>query len=422
MAVLVVDQQKKPLMPCSEKRARLLLSGGRAVVQRHFPFIIRLKDRRVEDSQVQPVALKLDPGSRTTGIALVRVEHSEAGEVHHALHLAHLTHRGQEVHRRLGQRAGYRRRRRSANVRYRPPRFLNRRRVKGWFPPSLRSRMDNVLTWARRYHRWVPLSRIEVEQVRFDLALMQNPELAGVAYQQGELAGWEMRAYLLEKFGRRCVYCGKQEVPFEIEHVRPRSRGGSDRVSNLVLACHACNQAKGNQTAAEFGHVEVEQQAKTPLKDACAVNATRFALVECLASLKLPIGTWSGGRTRWNRARFQIEKTHAHDALCVGDLAGVARGRGLTLSIEATGRGSHCRTNVDSSGFPRGLLTRQKRIRGFATGDLVRAVVPPPRKTAGKHTGRVAVRSSGSFRVGKIDGINAKYCRLVQRADGYVYG
>ena len=93
----------------------------------------------------------------------------------------------------------------------------------------------------------------------------------------------------------------------------------------------------------------------------------------------------------------------------------------LGAGIESAGRGSHCRTNVDGSGFPRGYLTREKRIRGFSTGDLVRAVVPAPLKTAGVHTGRVAVRASGSFRVGKVDGINARYCVLLQRTDGYTY-
>jgi 5-methylcytosine-specific restriction endonuclease McrA len=373
MSVFVVDRDKRPLMPCSEKRARVLLGAGRAVVHRRMPFVIRLKDRRRSESVVQTVALKLDPGSHTTGMAVVRVEqveNTEQGgpravlEVHHALHLAELSHRGAAIHTRMEKRAGYRRRRRSANLRYRPSRFHNRRRKEGWLPPSLRSRILNVFTWAARYQRWVPLARIEVERVEFDLALMQNPEIEGVAYQHGELAGWECRAYLLEKFGRRCVYCGKQDVPFEVDHVCPRSRGGTDRIANLVLSCHECNQAKGNHTAAEFGYPEVEKLARAPLKDASAVNATRFALVERLDSLGLPIGTWSGGRTRWNRARFQVEKTHANDALCVGSIAGVEKGKGLTLTIEATGRGSHCRTNVDDSGFPRGYLTRQKRMWG----------------------------------------------------------
>ena len=94
MAVCVVDRRKHPLMPCSEKRARLLLARERAVVHRLAPFTIRLKDRLAEASAIQPVVLKVDPGSRTTGLALAREEATEAGPVHHALHLVHLAHRG----------------------------------------------------------------------------------------------------------------------------------------------------------------------------------------------------------------------------------------------------------------------------------------------------------------------------------------
>ncbi len=419
--VFVLDKHKQPLMPCTPKRARLLLAQGRAVVHRIKPFVIRLKDRRALDSVLQPVVLKLDPGSKTTGSALVREEATPDGPVHYALHLAELTHRGEAVHRALLQRASYRRRRRSANLRYRPCRVALRRRALSWLPPSLRSRIGNVLTWAQRYAHWAPVSRIEVERVKFDLALMQNPEVAGVEYQRGELFGWEVRAYLLEKFQYRCAYCGRAHTVFELDHIVPRSRHGSNRVSNLALSCHDCNIAKGKQTAAEFGHPEVEAQAKRPLGDAAAVNATRYALVEALRVLGLPIGTWSGGRTRWNRDRFGIEKAHCLDALCVGTLAGVHVPPLCPLAITAQGRGRYQRTNVNGSGFPRGYFTREKRVRGFSTGDLVRAEVPAHLKTGGVRLGRVAVRASGSFRVGKTDGINARYCRVLQRMDGYSY-
>src|SRR5713101_4562185 len=423
--VFVLDRHKKPLMPCTPKKARLLLSRGRAVVHRLSPFVIRLKDRRVEESALQPIALKLDPGSRTTGIALARVEDTGKGEVHHAVHLAEVHHRGGSVHKAMVDRALFRRRRRSTHLRYRQARYTNRTRPRGWLPPSLLSRILNVLTWASRYRRWAPVRRIEVERVKFDTMLMQNPEVAGVEYQRGELAGWELRAYLLKKFGRRCAYCGREQVPFELDHIRPRSRGGSNRVSNLCLACHECNQAKGDKTAAEWGHPQVEAQAKHPLKDAAAVNTTRFKLVEALRVFGLPIGTWTGGRTRWNRARFGIEKTHALDALCVGDLAGVRPGKLKTLVIRANGRGDHCRTNWTKKGFPRSYKMRQKQVAGFKTGDRVRAVVPGKRKTAGSHVGRVQVRKSGSFSIKTrdkdLDGISAMYFHLIQRADGYGY-
>ncbi|EFH80541.1 RNA-guided endonuclease IscB [Ktedonobacter racemifer] len=419
--VFVLDRHKKPLMPCTPRRARLLLARKRAVVHRLSPFTIRLKDRSVQQSTLQPVALKIDPGAKTTGLALARVEETSEGEVHHALHLAELSHRGEEVRDQLRKRAGYRRRRRSTNLRYRPARFLNRRRAPGWLPPSLRSRIDNVLSWGRRYQRWVPLVRIAVERVKFDTQLLQQPEISGVEYQRGELAGWEVRAYLLEKFGRRCVYCGRTDTPFELDHIQPRSRGGSNRVSNLALSCHTCNAAKGERTAAEFGHPEVAAQAKQPLRDTAAVNATRYALCDELRTLDLPLTTWSGGRTRWNRARFSIPKTHALDALCVGEVAGVKVGAHQALAITATGRGRYSRTNVDESGFPVGSLMRRKQVLGIKTGDRVRAMVPEGFAAQGTHTGRIAVRANKHFRMGKVQGIPARFCRVLQLADGYDY-
>ena len=230
---------------------------------------------------------------------------------------------------------------------------------------------------------------------------------------------------LLVKYDYRCAYCGMQGVPFELDHQVPRSRGGSSRASNLVLACHDCNQAKGNLTAAEFGHPEVAARAKAPLTDAAAVNATRYRLVEELRCFGVPIGTWSGGRTRWNRARFGLAKTHALDALAVGELAGVKPGKLTTLQISATGRGQHCRTLWNRYGFPRAYLPRQKMVAGLLTGDRVKAVVPSPLKTAGVHVGRIAVRTTGSCAIrtttGTIDGINVSYIHLIQRGDGYAY-
>ena len=419
--VFVLDKHKKPLMPCTPRRARLLLARKRAVVHRLSPFTIRLKDRSVQQSTLQPVVLKIDPGSKTTGLALARVEETSEGEVHHALHLAEVSHRGEEMRERLRKRAVYRRRRRSTNLRYRQPRFLNRRRPPGWLPPSLRSRIGNVVSWARRYRRWIPLVRLDVERVKFDTQLLQNPEIAGVEYQRGELAGWEVRAYLLEKFEHRCAYCGRTNAPFELDHIQPRSRGGSHRVSNLALSCHACNAAKGERTAAEFGHPEVQARAKQPLRDAAAVNATRSALCDELLALGLPLTTWSGGRIRWNRARFATPKTHALDALCVGALAGVRVRAQRTLVIKATGRGQYRRTNVDEHGFPTGYLMRQKQIMGIKTGDRVRAVVPDGFAAQGTHTGRIAVRANRQFRMGKLQGIPARFCRVLQRADGYDY-
>ena len=399
-------------MPCSEKRARLLLARGRAVVHKRYPFTIRLKGRAGGDTQ--PLRLGIDPGSKTTGLALVRKD----AEDRHVLCLFDLVHRGFQIRKVLAQRRAFRRRRRSQNLRYRAPRINNRTRPKGWLAPSLQHRVDTVTAWVNRLTRLAPVTAISQELVRFDTQKLETPEITGVEYQQGSLLGYEVREYLLEKWGRECAYCGDTDTPLEVEHVVPRAHGGSNRVSNLTLACHACNQGKGNGTLDAFFTTDkglkkrlkansqsagarlerVQRELKHPLGDASAVNATRWVLFVALKATGLPVTAGSGGRTKYNRRRLGIPKSHALDAACVGPFSRLHGESRPTLVIKATGRGSYQRTLLDKHGFPRGHLIQQKQVRGFQTGDMVKAVVPTGKK-AGIHTGRVAVRKTGSFNI-----------------------
>ena len=396
-------------------------------MHRLIPFTIRLVDRTAEESSFQPVRLKLDPGSKVTGMALVR---GERGGAQHVLWLAELHHRGQAIRDALTQRRAFRRRRRTANLRYRPARFNNRRRPNGWLAPSLRHRVETTGTWVCRLSRWAPISGVSQELVRFDTQALQNPKVSGVEYQRGTLFGYEVREYLLEKWNRTCAYCGAQNVPLEIDHVIPKSIGGSDRVSNLVLSCRPCNQAKGNRPVEEFLRRNPERlksflaQLKAPLRDAAAVNSTRWALLWELRVLNVPVEVATAGRTKWNRTRLGIPKTHALDAVCVGEVESVTGWAVPVLYIHAMGRGSYQRVRLDKFGFPRGYLIRTKNVKGFRTGDLVLADVSNG-KNAGTYIGRVAVRASGSFNIQTINktvqGVSYRYCRLLQRADGYRY-
>ncbi len=439
MAVFVWDKNKQPLMPCSEKRARLLLERGRAVVHKRYPFTIRLKDR--VGGETQPLRLSIDPGSKITGLALMRETNREQRYV---LCLLELVHRGYQIKKGLQQRAAFRRRRRGANLRYRAPRFNNRTKPKGWLAPSLQHRVDTIMAWVKRLSTLTPITAISQEWVRFDTQRLENPEISDIEYQQGTLLGYEVREYLLEKWGRECAYCGTADTPLEIEHVVPRSRGGSSRVSNLTLACHACNQAKdvlpltaffacdkglrkrlkANGHSADARLERVQRQLKQPLRDASSVNATRWALLSTLKTTGLPVTMASGGRTKYNRQRLGVPKTHALDAACVGTFDTLLDWQVPTLTIKAMGRGSYQRTRLTPYGFPRGYLMRQKQVHGFQTGDMVKAVVPTGKK-AGIHTGRVAVRKTGSFNIqteqGAAQGISHKHCTLIQRGDGYGY-
>jgi hypothetical protein len=283
--------------------------------------------------------------------------------------------------------------------------------------------------WINRIRRWAPVSGLSCELVRFDMQQLANPAIQGEAYQQGTLAGYEVREYLLEKWGRACIYCDAGGIPLQVEHLRARAAGGTNRIGNLGLACGCCNQKKGTLDVREFVKdpkrlARILATASRPLKDAAAVNATRWALANTLRTTGLPLELASGGHTKYNRATHGVPKTHALDAACVGEVRSIDGWERPTLEVRATGRGSYQRTRLTASGLPRGYLMRQKQVHGFQTGDRVRAVVPGGKK-AGAYAGRVAVRASGSFNIqtseGVVQGIGHRHCTLVQRADGYGY-
>lgn len=423
--VLVIDAQRRPLHPCTPARARLLLKQRKAAVLRRFPFVLVLKETKPEITYSH-LRVKIDPGSKTTGLA---VTSETTGEV---LWAAELGHRGEEVREALTKRRAARRSRRSRHTRYRQPRFNNRSRPKGWLPPSLRSRRDNVLTWVARLRQWCPIGALSLELVKFDTALMQDATLHGEAYQRGTLAGFELRQYVLEKWNHACAYCGVSGLPLELDHVVPRSRGGSQRESNQVPACHTCNQQKGNQPIEEYLKdrpavlQRIQAHLKRPLADAAASNTLRWALYERLQATGLPVETGSGGRTKWNRVARALPKTHWLDAAAVGaSTPSVLHVKGVVpLLITAEGCQRRQMVMMDKRGFPRTRAKERSCVQDFRTGDIVRVNVPSGKKS-GCYVGRVAVRASGSFnlttKTGTIQGVAARYCTPLHHADGYSY-
>jgi 5-methylcytosine-specific restriction endonuclease McrA len=424
--IFVLDNRRIPLMPCRPARAWRLLKAGKASVFRRFPFTIILK--RDVDPDPQPVEFKVDPGSRTTGIALVALFPNRGRVV---LWAANLHHRGLKIKSAIDRRRALRRGRRARNTRYRAARFDNRVRAKGWLPPSIQSRVDNVHSWYLKLLARVPISEAHIETVRFDMQKIQNPEISGVEYQQGELLGYEIREYLLEKFSRRCAYCGAKDVQLQIEHIKPKALGGTNRVSNLTLACEPCNLSKGKMPIEDFLRKKpdllskIKSRAQSPLTDAASVNASRYAIGDKIRSIGLPACFWSGGRTKKNRVFQGYAKDHWIDAACVGE-SGVSVNIGSVkpISISAIGRGSRQVSCVDKYGFPRGKAGTVKRVFGFSTGDFVRLT-----RLSGKYAGVWVGIIAGTRKSGYLDikcgkkKITAKHSefRLLNHGDGYVY-
>ena len=378
-----------------------------------------MKER--ESGEVQPLRLKLDPGSKKTGVALLN-------EVTKKVVFAmEIEHRGMAISMNLKTRHDLRGSRRSRNTRYRKPGLPNTTKPQGWIAPSLMHRILIDETWVRRLRNLAPITALSMELNKFDMQLMQNPDISGVQYQQGTLAGYEVKEYLLETLGRSCTYCDAKKVPLQVEHIQCKARGGSGRISNLALACEPCNTKKGTRDIRDFLKdkpallKKILAQTKTPLRDAAAVNSTRWALYERLKSTGLPIETGSGGRTKFNRTQQGYPKAHWIDAACVGESgASVIFNTDMKpLQAKATGHGNRQMCGTDKYGFPTRHRSNKKTFMGFQTGDLVRAVVPRG-KCKGTHTGRIAIRQRPSFRMGTFD-VHPKYLTIIQRADGYEY-
>ena len=267
---------------------------------------------------------------------------------------------------------------------------------------------------------------------------MENPEISGVEYQRGTLYGSEVWEYLLEKFKRKCFYCGAKDVPLEKEHILPKAKGGTNRVDNLTISCRDCNIEKGNRHPdaidGELGKraQQAMRAAKKPLKDAQAVNTIRWKIVETLKATGLPIFYGTGGKTKFHRKQAELPKTHYYDAACV---AGIPKKPDPhpVLAIHAVGYGHRqnlgdFQTIQTAPGFKR-PYKRTENAAGFQKLDTVEI-----RTKNGKCVGslnsfdktpehipqKLRVKTDWIAPDGRVSG-NITQLRKIQKRDGYAY-
>lgn len=390
-------------------------------------FYIQMMDVNTDDEKVEVdgVQLNIDPGAKATGLAVV--SDGRQGRKAHAL--IELQHRGTRIRNKMDRRRSFRRGRRS-RIRNRKPRFDNRSRPSGWLPPSMLTRLANTETWTKRLTALFPITQVRVETARFDTQLLQDSEVSGKDYQQGELAGWQVRSYVFHRDGHRCAYCGNAKAErYELDHIVPRSRGGTNRVSNLVVACRECNIIKGNQPVE---HVlarkpvrlaAINRIRKKRLADASQMNIIIPELIRRIEQMGLSISTHDAYTTSWTRNMLGIVKTHVNDALCIGAPASLEYVPGRKTLVRAAGHGDrqmlkppdrhgnprgqgyrdYCALNRQQQGYTTcpGHRDRRKQIGGIASGDLVRVNHPKRGTLRGyaaldKKRGRVAVTQGGN--------------------------
>ena len=403
----------------SHAKARILLKNKQAVVHKVYPFTIRLKDNSAV-SKDRSYTVKVDPGSMHAGIAIVDDKDS-------VVMLAEIEHRGHFIKRDLDKRRSLRQARRQRKTRHRPARFLNRTKPKGWLAPSVKSRADNVINFIKKYKKLINIDKVMIENVSFDTAQMTaNNNLIGTDYQQGPLYDTNLREFIFSKTNGKCVYCGAEAE--EIDHIVPRSKGGTNSTFNLTPACKSCNKLKSKLSLKEFGKIMNKDyshlEPKKLPKDASIVQSARNYMFQEVTKIVPNTKGYEAWLTKYNRDELGLPKEHYYDALSVGNVGNYKFLPDKILQISAKGRGSRQMCRMDSYGFPQTSAKASKTVRGFQSGDMVKAIVPTGLKK-GIYLGRVAIRHKGSFNIrtksGLVKDIGYKYCHIIQRGDGYLY-
>ena len=370
----VLDQQGKPLMPTTRLgKVYRLLKTKKAHIVSYEPFTIQL-DYEPDTHIIQPMTLGVDSGAIHSGYSVTN-EHRE-------YYSAEVIARN-DISNRLSDRRMYRQTRRSRKTRYRKPRFNNRKnQKKGWLPPSLEQKVAVQVNEIDHLHHYFPIETIIVETAEFDIQKIKNPDISGIEYQQGTLQGYNIRNYLLEKHGRKCFYCGKMVSGFEVEHMLPKSRGGSNRIDNLTLSCHACNEKKGTLTAEEFIQQTLSaKKAAAKLKQLpneqrlfkymAHMNATRWALYDAINEKYPTVKMTYGYITKYNRIQAGLPKAHHIDAKCITGFSTVPSISQTVVKVKMRRHNRQLHRATFSKGHVRNVACLPLVTFGFQLYDLV---------------------------------------------------
>jgi len=301
--VYVISKDGKPLMPTKRHgKVRRLLKQGLAKVVRREPFTIQLLYDTT--TYTQPVTVGVDIGSKTVGISAI----TNKQEL-----LSMEVELRQDIKKLLLKRREHRRFRRYRKRRYRKPRFLNRRRPEGWLAPSVKWKADAHIRLVNFVAKILPVTKVVVEVAPFDIHKIVNPEVSGKEYQEGPQKDfWDVREYCLWRAGYKSELSGKKGV-LEVHHIVPRSQGGTDNPSNLIVLTaeehKAIHEGKIKIPRSKLKKVKI-------LKDASHVSTIGWYIVNTLKG-RYDINITYGSITKAKRVEMGLEKTHRNDAFVI---------------------------------------------------------------------------------------------------------
>ena len=297
--VYVISKSGKPLMPTNRHgKVRILLKEKRAKVVQNKPFTIQL----LYDSKeyTQPVSLGIDSGYTYIGYSAI-TEDTEliSGDVELLS--------GQSE--RLKKKAMYKRLRRQ-RLRYRKPRFDNRKRAEGWLAPSIQHKLDSHMRFIEKLKKILPITNITIEVASFDTHKLKNPSVSGEDYQNGEQEGFfNLREYILYRDNYACQICGAKDKPLEVHHISFWKGDRSNRPANLLTACITCHVPANHLEGAKLWGLKPSNKG---FKEATFMSMVRWRLVNLLNC-----NHSYGYTTKSKRIALGLDKSHSNDAFVI---------------------------------------------------------------------------------------------------------
>ncbi len=298
-------------MPCSQRKARLLLKQEKAKIVGYKPFTIQLTYATGEAKQ--EVIIGIDEGARHIGIAIVSQDKVLAkGEIELR----------QDVHSLLLTRVQYRRSRRFRKTRYRKARFLNRKKPEGWLPPSIRAKMEANFAWIDKFCSLVPNPKLHIEVGKFDTAKMINPEIQGVDYQHGQTYGYyDVRYFVFARDEYTCQVCKKKNKILHTHHIVYRSEGGTNRADNLITVCTDCHTSENHKPGGILWRWMKEHKKVKQYKEPPFMNILRRRTFQKYPESEITYGS----ETSPKRKELDLEKTHYNDAIAITGIVSVKK-------------------------------------------------------------------------------------------------
>ena len=309
MRVFVKNMRGESLMPCSQRKARLLLKEEKAKIIGYKPFTIQLLQATGET--IQEVHLGVDTGARYIGIAATS---SNKVLVKGEIELR------DDVHENMVNRSRARKLRRNRKTRYRKAKFLNRKRQDGWLPPTVQSKLDATFMWIDKLSKLLPNPILHIEVGKFDTQKMINPDITNEEYQKGQCAGYyDVRYFVFARDNYTCQVCKKKNKILNTHHIIYRSQGGTDRADNLITVCTDCHTSENHKVGGILYNWMIKHKKVKQYKEATFMNIVRKRTFE-----KYPYAIITyGSETSPYRKELGLDKTHYNDAIAISKIENI---------------------------------------------------------------------------------------------------